>query len=154
MLEGKKVLVIHPFIESIQSQYKNRKKIFDDYQVLSDFELILYKPVQSIAGNYKELPYDDWFDALENMKNEISKIDFDIAIIGCGAYGMPLAYYVKKMGKKAVHLGGATQLLFGIIGKRWEEEYNLGDLTNKYWVRPKLSEKPKNFDRIENGCYW
>ena len=46
---------------------------------------------------------------------------FDVAIIGCGAYGMPLAAMLKQAGKQAIHLGGATQLLFGIKGKRWEE---------------------------------
>ena len=49
------------------------------------------------------------------------KIDFDVAIIGCGAYGFPLAAKLKQAGKQAIHLAGATQLLFGIKGKRWEE---------------------------------
>ena len=31
------------------------------------------------------------------MKNEIAAKDFDIALIGCGAYGMPLAAYVKSL---------------------------------------------------------
>lgn len=48
------------------------------------------------------------------MKDEIDKRDYDIALIGCGAYGFPLAAHIKRSGKKAVHLGGALQLLFGI----------------------------------------
>ena len=75
---------------------------------------------------------------------------FDIAIIGCGAYGMPLAAYCKQIGKKAVHLGGATQLLFGIKGKRWDNY----SLYNDYWVRPLESETPRNAGKIESGCYW
>ena len=55
------------------------------------------------------------------MQKEIDKIDFDIAILGCGAYGYPLASYIKSIGKKAIHIGGATQLIFGIKGKRWEK---------------------------------
>ena len=46
---------------------------------------------------------------------------FDIAIIGCGAYGLPLAAKLKKEGRQAIHLAGVTQLMFGIKGKRWEE---------------------------------
>ena len=52
----------------------------------------------------------------KQMKNQIVKTDFDIAIIGAGAYGFSLAAFIKKIGKKAVHLGGPTQVLFGIKG--------------------------------------
>ena len=34
---------------------------------------------------------------------------------------MPLAAFIKSIGKKAVHLGGSTQILFGIKGERWDE---------------------------------
>ena len=53
------------------------------------------------------------------MENEIDKHDYEVCLIGCGAYGLPLAAHVKKQGKKAIHIGGALQLLFGIMGKRW-----------------------------------
>ena len=52
------------------------------------------------------------------MEERIGKIDFDVALLGCGAYGLPFAASIKRMGKKAVHLGVATQILFGIKGKR------------------------------------
>ena len=75
--------------------------------------------MQSIGGGKGE--FATWFDALEWMEQEVDKREFDIAIIGCGAYGFNLAAHIKRKGKKAIHLGGATQLLFGITGKRWEE---------------------------------
>lgn len=154
ILEGQKVLVIHPFTKSIESQYLKREKLFTNKDILPQFDLITYKPVVSMAGNYKKLPYRDWFDALDDMKNDISKIDFDIAILGCGAYGLPLASFIKEMGKKAIHIGGSTQMLFGIIGRRWETEYDMSHLINEYWVRPLEEEIPENFKEIENGCYW
>ena len=61
------------------------------------------KAVQTIADQ-QDSRFDTWFDALEYMKDEISKVDFDIALIGCGAYGMCLAAHVKRLGKQAVHL--------------------------------------------------
>ena len=102
------------------------------------------------------------------MENEIDKIDFDIAIIGCGAYGLPLAAHVKRIGKQAVHMGGGTQLLFGILGKRWTEQYSgsfhyrpgidisldYHPLFNEYWVFPGQNEKPKGSDKVDNSCYW
>ena len=61
------------------------------------------------------------------MIEKCIRLEFDVAIIGCGAYGFPLANEIKKMGKVAIHLAGATQLMFGIVGKRWEEEYIYSD---------------------------
>lgn len=88
------------------------------------------------------------------MTEEARKIDFDIAIIGCGAYGLPLAVRIKHMGRKAVHMGGAHQLLFGIRGARWDNNEFLKPFYNEYWTRPSQSERPKNAERVEGACYW
>lgn len=153
MLEGKKVLVVHPFAEDIQSKYNNhRTDIWKDPDVLPEFKLITYKSVQSMLG--LKTPYKSWFDALNKMENDISKIDFDIALIGCGAYGMPLAAYVKKMGKQAVHLAGWTQVLFGIIGTRWENNPRVSKMINEYWIHPSKNNIPAEAKKIENGAYW
>ena len=47
-LEGKRVLVIHPFTTSIRSQYKNRKQLFENQNILPDFALLTLRAVQSI----------------------------------------------------------------------------------------------------------
>jgi hypothetical protein len=165
-LENKNVLVIHPFEDSIKKQYQKRELLFKNKQMLPDFNLLTMKAVQSIAGT--EVPFGDWFEALDYMKEEIAKIDFDIAIIGCGAYGFPLAAHVKDLGKKAVHLGGATQLLFGIRGGRWDAYAEIerkngesngfwSNLINEHWVYPSENETPKRVDLVdivERGSYW
>ena len=33
-------------------------------------------------------------------------------------YGFPLAAEIKRMGRIAIHLGGVTQIMFGVIGSR------------------------------------
>jgi len=149
-LEGKKVLVVHPFVETIEKQYKERRELlFKNEKVLPEFASFqVIKAVQTAAGN--TAGFDSWFDALEYMKAEIAKCDFDVCLLACGAYGIPLAAHIKRMGKKAVHMGGSMQLLFGVIGKRWERY----PMRNKYWVRPSASERPKGFNLIEDGCYW
>ena len=153
-LEGKKVLVIHPFDKTIQSQYNNfRSVLFKDPRVLPQFKsLETIKAIQSISGN--NTLFTNWFEALDFMKSEIDKKDFDIAIIGTGAYGFPLAAHVKRIGKKAVHMGGATQILFGIKGKRWLENDKFKDIINEYFVHPLEEDKPKQFEQVEGGCYW
>lgn len=155
-LKDKKVLVIHPYTDTIKSQYKKRKILFKNENILPKFELKTIKAVQSIADSKKDLPYKDWFEALDSMKQQINNTDFDIAIIGAGAYGMFLAHHCKILGKKAIHMGGYTQLLFGILGKRWEtcfpEIFKYANL--EYWTRPQDNEKPKGFEKVEGGCYW
>lgn len=154
-LKGKKVLVINPFDETIRSQYEKRELLFQNQDCLPEFNLITYKPVQGIGHSKKYLKYNTWFEALEDMKNDIKKIDFDIAIIGAGAYGMFLAQYCKSLGKKAVHVGGATQLLFGIGGKRWDN-CGVANYYNEHWTRPSQSETPEGVELFEHGtfAYW
>lgn len=162
-LRGKKVLVVHPFTETIKAQYSRREKIFDNSALLPDFELRTLKAVQSNAGS--DVVYNDWFEALKWMEDEMARIDFDICILGCGAYGLPLAATAKRMGKKAIHMGGGSQLLFGIKGKRWDNDSyhwkdlpqlytNYSSLYNDYWVRPSQAETPKSAQKVEGACYW
>jgi len=155
-LEGKKVLVVHPFAETIKEQYKKRELLFEN-NLLPKFDLKTVKAVQSIAG--EKTPFADWFEALDYMKTEIDKTDYDICLIGAGAYGFPLAAHVKRMGKKSFHIGGSLQLLFGIRGKRWESPdyhhtYDYPGLVNKYWESPNEQEKPAHANKVEGGCYW
>ncbi|MGQ7945106.1 hypothetical protein [Flavobacterium sp. WC2509] len=160
-LKGKNVLVIHPFEKDIKAQYKRRELLFANSDVLPEFNLITIRAVQSLGGDCE---FSSWFDALNYMKAEINKVDFDVCLIGAGAYGFPLASYVKEIGKKAVHVGGSLQLLFGIKGKRWENplygEKELGiqgkypALMNKYWIYPSDDSKPKNANVVEDACYW
>ena len=150
-LKGKRVLVIHPFARLIEQQYKIKDKIFER-EVLPDFDLVTFEAVQSIGGSVQ---FASWLEAFEYMKCEIAKLEFDIALLGCGAYGMPLGAFIKEtMGKQAIHLGGGLQLFFGIKGRRWEHCESVSKLYNEYWVRPTDDLKPCNWEKVEGGCYW
>ena len=163
-LEGKKILVVHPFNKVIEEQYKIRQNLFKSKDVLPTFKsLVVIKAVQSIGKGDNR--FKDWFEALDYKKNEIDKVDYDICLIGAGAYGFPLAAHVKRKGKKSVHLGGSLQLLFGIKGKRWEDpnygvkEWGVSvgsysELMNEYWVKPGEKFKPKKAEQVEGACYW
>jgi len=58
------------------------------------------------------------------------------------------------LGEKAIHIGGGTQLLFGIKGKRWDDYKPAARYYNQYWVRPLPEETPENAKKVENGIYW
>lgn len=152
VLEGRKVLVVHPFTETIKHQYENnREKIFPGTNALPKFDLKCVKAVQTIA-DATDSRFATWFDALDYMTEEIEKQDFEVALIGCGAYGFQLASRVKRMGKIAVHMGGSLQTLFGIKGGRWDDMYS--KMYNEYWVYPSENETPAGFEKVEGGCYW
>ena len=152
-LKGQKVLVIHYLADQIASQYKKRKLLFDNPHVLPEFELHVMPAVQTIANN-RDPRFDNWFLALDYMHEETKKFDYDIALLGCGAYGMPLAAKLKKDGKKVVYMGGVLQMLFGIYGSRWDTDPQARKLKNEHWVMPDFRYKPQNAESVENGCYW
>jgi len=163
-LEGKKVLVVHPFDSQIQKQYETKRELlFVDKRVLPEFSLEVIPAVQSLGGENNG--FTTWFEALDWMKQEIASKSFDVCIIGCGAYGFHLAAYVKRLGKQAIHMGGATQLLFGIKGNRWEnpmygvKEWGIPtgfytSLFNEHWIKPGRNGCPQNADNVEGACYW
>ena len=153
-LANKRILVVHPFAETIKRQYQEKRNlIFENPLTLPQFKSFsVVKAVQSIAGN--PVGFDSWFDALEYMKTEIDKCDYDIALLGCGAYGMPLAAHVKRTGKKAVHMGGVLQFLFGIKGKRYVDNPRTAKFINDSFVFPDEKDRPAKANVVEGGCYW
>ena len=82
-LKGKRVLVVHPFTESIAKQYEKRELLYPGTDILPEFDLQLLKSVQTSGGGSDER-FPTWFDAYEWMKDEILKREFDVAILGCG----------------------------------------------------------------------
>ncbi len=153
-LAGKKILVVSPFEVSVKKQYENKQFLFENNDVLPECELMVYRSFNS----YTDEPADgcDWFWYLEKMNQQIAAIEFDIALVAAGPFGLPLAATIKAMGKKAVHVGGALQLLFGIKGNRWEERPEFAAFMNEYWIKPSGNEVPpqKVKTSIDNSSYW
>ena len=92
----------------------------------------------------------DWFHALEELRAEMETGDYDVALVGAGAWSLPLVAHAKRIGKKGMHLGGALQLLFGIKGGRFDS----WGVYNEHWIRPLDRERPANHREMENGAYW
>ena len=158
-LSGKKVLIIHPFSKTIQSQYQqNRRDIFLDKDWLPDFHLQVYKPFQTQGPETPEGKATTWIKSLEIMLDEVSRFSFDVALISAGAYGLPLATGIKSSGRSALHIGGALQLFFGIRGGRWDRVSDQYPILSKYystaWVRPTKDETPDWSKSVEGGAYW
>ena len=150
-LAGKRVLVVHPFKNTIQRQYARREQLFPGTEILPAFaDLRIVQAVQGLAG--ADTGYASWFDALAAMEQEMDAAPYDVAIIGAGAYGLPLAAHARDTGHVAVQMSGALQLLFGIRGKRWDDHPIISKLYNDAWVRPEEGLAHK--EKVEGGSYW
>ena len=147
-------LVIHPFEGSIRTQLPHLSKL-GVFPESSHSDLICRAQDTSTVA-CPQLPYmvpprhRDWFEALEDLKAQMEKEAFDIALVGAGAWSLSLVAHAKKIGKKGIHMGGTLQLLFGIKGGR----YDNSRIYNEAWIRPLPSEVPPNFKRMEQGAYW
>jgi len=154
-LNGKRVLVISPFVESIEKQHKIIKKVFPDVYY-PEFILTTIKAPQTIGFDSNSKP--NWFENLNKMKTLMSGQSFDVALVAAGAYSYPLAHHAKRMGRIGIHAGGGLQLFFGILGKRWETNWGKSNYLEKYFneflTRPSENETPTNANKVEDGCYW
>jgi len=153
-LKGMKVLVIHPFVETIERQIPKLPQIHGR-DMFPDVSFQLYRPPQLLADSLERSEWASWGDALVSVKKDLDKLTFDAALIGAGAMGLPIAAHIKKLGKVALHLGGDLQLLFGIKGSRWLSFYpRVAARMNDFWVFPAKVERPRGFRSVENGGYW
>jgi hypothetical protein len=151
-LAGRKVLAVHPFSDTILQQHARLSNVWAGTQVMPEFTLACVR-----VPHYPTMVpprHRDWFETLAELKEKMAAKPFDIAIIGAGAYSLPLAVHAKKLGKQGIHLGGAAQLFFGIRGKRWDRQPEFQRIFNEYWVRPLPEDTPPDNISVEGGCYW
>lgn len=149
-LKDKKVLVISSFKDSIRQQIPNFSKIWEGAELGSCEVIECFNPFQ-ITG---ETPFF-YRDAMWRLTNEISKRNFDICIVGAGGYSLPICNFVKSIGKNAIHLGGATQVLFGIRGNRFDRNFKDQEwYGTEHFIRPLESDIPKLHNLVEESCYW
>jgi hypothetical protein len=155
-LAGKRVVVVTPFEQTVTLQ-RNRwtgKELFpSNPDVLPDFDLTIVRSPFSAA--LVPPAHADWSASLEAMKAELAALEFDVCIVGAGAYSLPLCSFVRsELRRLAVHLGGSTQILFGIRGRRWNKHPVLKHHFNERWIHPLESERPNGTWRLEGSAYW
>jgi hypothetical protein len=154
-LDGKRVLVVHPFEETIRAQFPRRTAIWRAVPgLLPDCELLTLKSPYGFSANR----FPDWFAMLAWLEENVTALarepGFDVALIGCGAAGVPLAAHCKRLGKIGIHTGGPTQLFFGIRGGRWDARPEFQPFFNDAWVRPSAEETPAEAKKVDKGGYW
>jgi hypothetical protein len=149
-MKNKKVLVISAFSGIIEEQFNNGNV----YKLELNFPEI--QSVCTVTTPYCFLnngPHNNYFETLDSIYNEVITKDFDIALLGCGAYGHMLTHKIHELGKDAIYIGGCITNIFGILSSRERQHTDLK--INEYWIT-EIPEcyRPDNYKDIENGCYW
>jgi hypothetical protein len=151
ILDGMKVLVVSPFVNSISAQHSKLESCFKGIEY-PRFKLTTIRAPMTF--NYVANTQNNWFTNLENLIAQVKQVEFDVALVGAGAYSLPLVSAIKNIGKKAIHTGGGTQIFFGVMGNRWNNAPYVQKYVNDNWVKPSELEIPNSAEKIENACYW
>ncbi len=99
--------------------------------------------------------YASSLELLDEIATEMSRRDFDVALIAAAGLGVPLASIAKQLGKVGLHLGGHLQVLFGVLGKRWRERPEWHErYFNDFWIDMPARYRPPETDIADGGAYW
>ena len=153
------VAVVTPFVNSVRSQIPKMKEIWPRHAI--DPSQTTFHVIQSPHYAHLVTPeHKNWFEAFDALNDKLKQIEYDILIVGAGAWGLPLAVEAKKQGKIGIHLGGQLQITFGITGARWGKSENARpEYMNEYWISPLESDRPQTLasakqDFLNDCAYW
>merc|ERR1711871_1834309 len=96
-------------------QLENKFKMFENKNIfLENQKFVFYKAYQTSGNNHI---HKDWKETYDTMCKDISKLDFDIALLGCGGYGPLLQEFIyTNLNKSSIYMGGGLQITFGVMG--------------------------------------
>lgn len=158
--EGKKILLISPYAEFINTRanadiydsvWRTSKKKWFNPSIIDCLNI----PYSYITATDTHKTYYNSLALYQTICGQISDRDFDVALIGAGALGMPFANYIKSLGKVGISLGGHLQIIFGVAGARWRRDPEWQKHFNTDWVDVPPSYHPKDKNNLtDQGAYW
>lgn len=161
------IAVVSPFAESIRNQWLNRAKLFPPNGLggqmwLEEQTLVAIQAPFGPAMTPQNLDLS-WSPeiraaghkaGIQNLVDQVKASGARYAFVGMGALSILLVAALKKEGIKAIHTGGGTQIMFGVMGERWKYHNVISKLFNEHWIRPSEKETPSSASSVEGACYW
>lgn len=158
-LEGARVLLVSSMAELLVDRANT-----DTFErVWSNTGAPWFKPASVDALDFPFI-YDEGVQAhhssvwqiYDNVVERMQSTEFDVALIAAAGLGSPIALAAKRLGAIGISLGGHLQVLFGVHGKRWQEDAAWSSLYfNDAWVTPPTSLRPDNSRGLaDDGAYW
>ncbi len=155
---NKKILIICPFAGLLKE--RATEEVFEGVWSKTGKRWFYPSEVDAIEFPYgfartTQEKHGSALQLFEHITDEIDRRTFDIALIAAAGLAIPLASYVKSIGKVGIDLGGHLQILFGVIGKRWRNWENWRrDYFNEWWIDMPEKYKPEETDVCDRGAYW
>lgn len=158
-LKGKRIVIINSISDLLVERANKRK--FE--AIWANINLPWFYPSEVISLTFPfiydestQTDYRDVWGIYDLIIKKLDKVDFDVALIGAGCLGIPIATHIKCRGKVAISLGGHLQVLFGVYGKRWERDQTWSNsYFNDAWIKSPESRTPKNKTGLpDNASYW
>jgi hypothetical protein len=155
---GKRILIICPFGKFLQAQATQER--FE--RVWSKTKTKWFFPAEVDAVEFPygfesetQRQFPTALDLFESIRAEIAKKDFDIALIAAAGLAVPLAAFVKSIGKVAIDLGGDLQFLFGVMGNRWRSDERMKEkYFNEWWVEVPAKYRPTGKGVAGDQAFW
>lgn len=167
MTQGK-IAVVSPFAASIEKQWLKKSQLFPDPIFGSESSASSKQEIVAIQSHYgpfmtvldttktwsKDILEKGPNAAIQHLTERVINSGARYAFVGIGALSLPLVAALKAKGIVAIHTGGATQIMFGVKGHRWQNHAVISKFFNEHWISPSVSEVPSGASAVEGGCYW
>jgi hypothetical protein len=155
---GRRVLIVSPYAQALRDRAER-----DTFEAVWTntgkrwFEPATVDAVEFPYGFARETQrhFGTCLDLLDDIKARVQQHEFDVALIGAGALGIPIASHVKSLGKVGLSLGGALQVIFGVIGHRWRRSAHWRErYINEAWVDVPAKYRPDPGETDASMNYW
>lgn len=154
----KRVLIISPFASTMVENARQDR--FEAVWAKTGKSWFFPKSVISLELPYGVAPetrkrYQSTNELFDELCEKISRIDFDVALIGAAGLNIPLVSHLKQQGKVAIALGGHLQVVFGVLGKRWRDRKDwVENYVTDAWIPVPDRYHLQDKFACDQGAYW
>jgi hypothetical protein len=152
-----RILLVTGFAASIHRQLPRLATVHPDLELAPLRVRLLRTPLDAFREP-RHREYPDWAAALAALEasDEWDATRSDVALLGCGAFGMPLAAHARSRGLAALYVGGRLPALFGVVGRYDRKLPQVRARINQHWIAPLPEETPEaaRASSHESHGYW
>ena len=158
-LQDRKILIVCPFGGFLASRLK--EGTYEAVWRKTAKRWFYPRSVQAIEFPYgfeatTRKRYTDALQLFEEITDQMKRVSYDVALIGAGGLGIPLASFAKNQGKVGLSLGGHLQVVCGVLGKRWRtsELFRRRYITEAWVELPRRYHPSNPLESTDSGDYW
>ena len=157
LFRGKRILLICPFAKALAE--RANRATFEQTWSKTGKRWFFPAAVEAFEHAYgfdqkTQQRFGNSLNMLDELYAQLDQRSFDIALVASGGISVPLVAHLRDRGKIAISLGGALQVLFGVIGKRWRSRQEWCEkYVNPHWIDTPAAYKPQG-DFFAQGAYW